>query len=318
MSSASSTASHFMPFAATKIAAGVDSLYYFLLVASFISCVLVIGGLIWFAVQYRRKYEGQKTAYISHNTALEFLWSFIPFVIFMVVFVWGWIVYYQLRSMPENGLEVAVTAQKWNWTFTYKNGRKSQGTLTVPIGQDVKLIMTSSDVLHSFYVPAFRNKQDVVPGRYTALWFRAEHEGSYNLFCAEYCGDQHSGMLGKVNVVSREKFDEYLGTEPYKGLTPVEIGQKVYGGACIACHGLTVNDVKPLKLGPTFYMLFGRKESLADGSTVDVDEDYLRESIVNPNAKVVKGYDAGVMPTYAGQLDEDEIMGLIEFIKTVK
>lgn len=315
MSSASSTASHFMPFPATKIAEGVDSLYAFLLIASFISCVLVIGGLIWFAIQYRRKHEGQKTAYISHNTALEFLWSFIPFVIFMVVFVWGWIIFHQLRSMPKDGLEIAVTAQKWSWTFTYKNGRKAQGTVTVPVGQDVKLLMTSADVLHSFYVPAFRNKQDVIPGRYTALWFRAEHEGEYNLFCAEYCGDQHSGMLGKVKVVSREKFDEYLGTEPYKGMTPVQIGQKVYGGACIACHGVKPGD--PQNQGPSFYKVFGRVETLADGSTVTVDENYIRESILNPNAKVVKGFNP-IMPTYAGQLDEAEIMGLIEYMKSLQ
>lgn len=315
MSSASSTASHFMPFAGTKIAAGVDSLYYFLLMASFISCVLVIGGLIWFAIQYRRKTPNQKTAYISHNTALEFLWSFIPFVIFMVVFVWGWMLFHQLRSMPEHGLEVAVTAQKWNWTFTYKNGRRAGGTLTVPVHQDVKLLMTSTDVLHSFYVPAFRNKQDVIPGRYTAFSFNAEHEGTYQVFCAEYCGDQHSGMLAKINVVSREEFDNYLGTEPYKGLTPVQIGQKVYQTRCVACHGLTAADAKG-RPGPTFYGVFGRQEELVDGS-VQVDENYIRESIMKPMAKVVKGYNP-VMPTFAGQLDESEIMGIIEYLKTVK
>ena len=316
MSSATSTGSHFMPFAATKIAEGVDSLYAFLLIASFISCVFVIGGLIWFAVQYRRRREGEKTAYIAHNTALEFLWSFIPFVIFMVVFVWGWIIFHQLRTMPENALEVAVTAQKWNWNFTYKNGRRV-ADLTVPVNQDVKLLMTSKDVLHSFYVPAFRNKQDVIPGRYTALWFNAQHEGTYNLFCTEYCGDQHSSMIAKVNVVSRERFDEFLATEPYKGLTPVQIGQKVYSGACIACHGLTNTAADKAKIGPTFYQVFGRNEQLADGSTVTVDENYVRKSILQPQAQLVKGYQP-VMPTYAGQLQEEEILGLIEFLKTVK
>ena len=314
MSSASSTASHFMPFPGTKIAEGVDSLYGFLLLASFISCVLVIGGLIWFAIQYRRKEEGAKTPYISHNTALEFIWSFIPFVIFMIVFVWGWMIYHQLRTMPENGLEIAVNAQKWSWSFTYKNGRRANGVLTVPVGQDVKLIMTAADVLHSFYIPAFRNKQDVVPGRYTAYWFRAEHEGTYQIFCTEYCGDQHSGMLAKLNVVSREKFDEYLGTEPYKGLAPAQIGQKVYQSACIACHSLAAGEKK---VGPSFYGVFGRQEEFADGTSVTVEENYIRESIMKPQAKLVKGYPP-VMPTYAGQLQEDEIMGIIEFLKTVK
>lgn len=315
MSSAASTGSHFMPPAATEVAHGVDHLYGFLLAASFISCVLVIGGLIYFAVKYRRRSDSDKTPYISHNSALEFLWSFIPFVIFMVVFVWGWIVYHNLRDFPKNGLEVAVTAQKWNWTFTYKNGRNSQSLLTVPVGQDVKLVMTSRDVLHSFFVPAFRTKQDVIPGRYTALWFRAEKEGTYQVFCAEYCGDSHSAMLAKINVVPRAQFDEWLMSEPYKGMTPVQVGQKVYSGACIACHSLNASEKK---MGPSFQGLFGRQEVMEGGASISVDENYIRESIHNPNEKIVKGYPSGVMPTFAGQLDETEIMGLIEFLKTVK
>ena len=177
MSPIESIASHFMPPQATEIARSVDALYAFLLIVSFISCVLVIGGLILFAVKYRRKSFDEKTPYISHSTTLEFLWSFIPFVIFMVVFVWGWIVYSNLRHMPENALEIAVQGQKWNWTFTYKNGRSTGGDIFVPVGVPVRLVMTSADVIHSFFIPAFRNKQDVIPGRYTQLWFKAEKEG---------------------------------------------------------------------------------------------------------------------------------------------
>lgn len=313
MSSAASTASHFMPPAVTEIAHGVDALYGFLLIASFISCVLVIGGLIYFAVKYRRT-ETSKSAYISHNTTLEFLWSFIPFVIFMVVFVWGWIVFYQLRTYPANSLEVSVMAQKWNWVFTYKSGLKSSGMLTVPVDQPVKLVMTSKDVIHSFYVPAFRNKQDVVPGRYTAFWFKPTKLGSYQVFCAEYCGDSHSGMLAKINVVSRQEFDEYLSTDPYKGLNPVQVGQKVYYGSCVACHS-TAPGVK--MTGPSFHGLFGRTEELEGGDKVTVDENYIRESMMNPNAKIVKGYNP-VMPTQAGLLEEEEISGMIEYLKTLK
>jgi len=313
MSSAASNASRFMPPAATEIAKGVDTLYGFLLIASLISCILVIGGLIYFAMKYRRKHEGQKTAYISHNTTLEFLWSFIPFVIFMVVFVWGWIVFYQLRTFPSDALEVQVLGQKWSWLFTYKNGRKSANELTVPVGQNVKLVMTSRDVLHSFYVPAFRNKQDVIPGRYTAIWFRAEKEGDYQVFCAEYCGDNHSGMMAKIHVVPRAQFDEWLGTGPYENMTPVQIGQKVYMGNCIACH--STGDVK--MTGPSFKGLWGKQEELADGSTVTVDENYFRESLMNPNVKIVKGFKPQ-MPTQAGLLEEHEITGLIEYMKTLK
>lgn len=310
-----STGSHFSPPAVTLIANQWDSLYGFLLAASFISCVLVIGGLILFAVKYRRRGPDDKTPYISHNTTLEFLWSFIPFVIFMVVFVWGWYVYYQYRKMPENGLEIAVRAQKWNWTFIYKNGRSSTSEFYVPVGQPVKLVMTSQDVIHSFFVPAFRNKQDVVPGRYTTYWFQADLLGDYQVFCAEYCGDQHSGMLAKVHVVPREKFEEWLSTEAYKGMASADIGKKVYETKCIACHKLTEERA----IGPGWKGLWGRTEAMVDGQKVLVDENYVRESIVNPNAKVVAGYPVpSQMTSFAGQLNEQEIMGVIDFMKTLK
>ncbi|MBX3020306.1 MAG: cytochrome c oxidase subunit II [Bdellovibrionales bacterium] len=314
MSPAASTASRFTPYAATEIAKGWDALYAFLLIASLISCILVIGGLIVFVIKYRRKVEGEKTPYISHSTTLEFLWSFIPFVIFMVVFVWGWKLFHDFRKMPENALEIAVEAQKWDWTFGYKSGRRVSGEFYVPINEPVKLVMTSKDVLHSFFVPAFRNKQDVVPGRYTTYWFQANALGNYQVFCAEYCGDKHSGMLAKVHVVTREQFDEWLSNDPYKGLSSVDIGQKVYAARCVACHQLT--DAKGV--GPGWKGMFGRSEKMADGSTITADENYIRESILNPNAHVVEGYPAGVMPTFAGQLNEQELMGIIDFIKTVK
>ncbi len=314
MSSAISTGSKFMPYAATEIAKEYDSLYYFLLVISFISCVLVIGGLIFFAVKYRRRSENDKTPYISHNTTLEFLWSFIPFVLFMVVFVWGWILFHKLRTAPEGSLEIAVQAQKWDWSFTYKNGRSSAGEFYVPVNEPVRLVMTSKDVLHSFYVPAFRNKQDVVPGRYTSFWFKANAEGSYQVFCTEYCGDQHSAMLAKVHVVTRPQFEEWLSNDPYKGLPLAEVGQKVYQVRCTACHLLT----EKVNVGPGFKAIFGREQKIQGGPSVVVDENYIRESILNPSAKVVAGFPSGVMPTFAGQLSEQELMGLIEFLKTVK
>lgn len=314
MSSAASTGSHFSPIAATDIARQWDSLYMFLVVASFISCVLVIGGMIWFVTKYRRQAENEKTPYISHNTTLEFLWSFIPFAIFMLVFVWGWYLFYQYRKMPENALEVAVEAQKWDWTFAYKNGRRSGAELVVPVGENVKLVMTSKDVLHSFFVPAFRNKQDVVPGRYTTFWFKANMIGTYQLFCAEYCGDNHSGMLAKVRVVSREDYDTWMTVEPYKGLTSVEIGKKIYDTKCMSCHQLT----EAKAVGPGWKGLFGKTEHLEGGATVQVDENYLRESIMNPNAKITQGFPSGVMQSFAGQLNEQEIMGIIDFIKSLK
>jgi cytochrome c oxidase subunit 2 len=306
--------SHFMPPQATEIAGNVDALYSFLLVVSAISCALVIGGLIFFAIKFRRKSSDEKTPYIAHNTTLEFLWSFIPFVIFMIVFVWGWLVYMKMRTMPEDALEIAVQAQKWSWTFTYKNGRSTGGEVYVPVGEPVRLIMTSVDVIHSFFVPAFRTKQDVVPGRYTQVWFKAEKEGDYQVFCAEYCGDGHSRMLAKVHVIPRAKFDQWLGNDPYKGLATLDIGKKVYQSRCTACHNAT--EVK--LVGPGFKGIWGTQAQLEGLPPVTVDENYVRESIMNPNAKIVKGFPSGVMPTFAGQLSEQEIMGAIEFIKSLK
>lgn len=304
----------FMPPAATDIAERVDTLYGFLLWASFISCVLVIGGFIFFAYKYKRNSENDKTAYISHNNFLEFLWSFVPFLIFMGVFAWGWVIYSQMRSFPEDSMEVAVNAQKWDWAFTYKNGRKSAGELVVPIDTPIKLVMTSKDVLHSFYVPAFRVKQDVVPGRYTALWFRPKYKGTYQIFCTEYCGDKHSAMLAHLKVVSREEFDEWLGNDPYKGLSMEQVGQKVFATRCAVCH----NTSDQRLVGPGFKGLWGREETIEGGGHVKVDENYIRESIMDPNAKIVAGYPKGQMPTFAGQLSEQEIMGIIEYVKTLK
>jgi len=177
--------SMFMPPEATEVAKKVDLLYGFLVWASAISCFIVIGGMVWFAFKYRRK-PGNKSAYITHNTTAEFLWSFIPFLTFMLAFGWGWYVYHFLRVAPENAFEVNVRAQKWNWTFLYKSGKSSTGDMYVPVDTPVKVIMNSTDVIHSFYVPAFRSKQDVVPGRYTTMWFNADKLGNYQIFCAEY------------------------------------------------------------------------------------------------------------------------------------
>ena len=309
-----SMASTFMPVQATEIAAKVDSLYAFLVVASFISCVLVIGGFIYFAIKFRRRSENDKTAYITHNNVLEFTWSFVPFVIFMGVFAWGWAVYHQMRTMPTTGLELAVEAQKWDWSFIYKSGRRVSGEFYVPVNTPVKLIMTSKDVLHSFYVPAFRNKMDVVPGRYTSIWFQPTKEGSFQVFCAEFCGDQHSGMLAKVHVVSREKFDAWLANDPYKGLSLLEVGQKIFTSRCVACH----TNTETKGIGPGFKGIWMKQEKMADGATVTIDENYVRESILNPQARIVAGFPAGVMPSFAGQLSEQELMGVIEFMKSLK
>src|SRR5437868_4991092 len=222
-------AQSFMPTEGTKIATQVDNLYAFLLLASFVSCVILIGGMVYFVWKYRRKTNNDKTAYITHNTFLEFLWSFIPLVIFLGVFGWGWYIYHDMRSMPKDALEVHVYGKQWAWEFEYKSGVKTGNMFVVPVNKDVKLIMTSKDVLHSFYIPSFRIKQDVVPGRYTALWFNADKLGEFHVFCAEFCGTQHSGMLATLKVVPQAEYDAWLEEESQVGTLPLaKRGEKLF------------------------------------------------------------------------------------------
>lgn len=336
-SEALAAASTYMPPAGTVIASQVDSIYGFMLISSLISFIILIGGMIYFVWKYRRQSPNQKSAYITHNTTAEFLWSFIPFCLFMFVFAWGWYVYHQMRTYPEDALEVHVVGKKWVWRFLYKNGKEvttavdNEGkqvdaTMVVPVNRAVKLIMSSEQmtpgskdptdrpVLHSFYIPAFRIKQDVVPGRYTALWFQPQQEGDFWVQCAEYCGGNHWSMRAKVKVVSNEEFEKWLVSEGEVGGSLADVGRGLYATkACIGCH--TVNGTP--SVGPSFKGLYGKTEQTNKGA-VKVDENYLHESILQPNAKIVQGFNAGLMPTFAGQLTDDEVKALIEFIKTVK
>ncbi len=306
--------SAFMPPAVTDIARQYDNLYAFLLWFSLIGCVILLGGMIFFVVKYKRKTGTDKTPYISHNTFLEFLWSFIPLVLFLICFAWGWFIYHQMRQAPENALEVHVFGKQWAWEFVYKSGKSSTNELIVPVNTDVKLIMTSKDVLHSFYVPSMRIKQDAVPGMYTSLWFNSEKLGDFQVFCTEFCGSAHSAMLAKLRVVSQADYEKWL-QENEEGMTLAQKGQKYSNDkGCVACHSVDGT----VKVGPSWKGVFGQQHVMDDGSTVTVDENYLRESILNPNAKIVKGYPKGVMPTFQGQLTEDQLNALIEFIKGLK
>ena len=305
--------SSLMPVAGSEIASEVDSLYKFLLVISAISCFLLIGGMIYFAYKFRRKTNNDKTAYITHNHFLEFLWSFIPFVIFMVVFAWGWWVYDKMRTFPEDAFEVHVVAKQWSFEFVYKSGKTSP-ELVVPEGRPIKLVMTSMDVLHSFFIPSMRVKQDIIPGRYAGIWLQPQLQGEFRIFCTVYGGRGHSAMITKMQVVTPQEFEVWLANDPFKGLSLAEIGQKLYTmKGCVACHNLDATK----KVGPGFAGLWGQQRKFTDGSSVAVNEDYIRESILNPNAKVVEGF-TPAMPTFMGQIKDKEITAIIEFFKTLK
>lgn len=304
-----------MPLQASTFGEDWDLVWNFVLWSSIISCIILIGGMIYFIFRYQRKTDKDKTAYITHNTFAEFLWSFIPLVVFMGIAAWGWEVYKDMRTFPTDALEVNVTAQKWAWNMTYSNGRTLTGKLVVPVGKPVTILLTSKDVIHSFFIPSFRVKQDAVPGRRSKLWFQATREGNYHLFCTEYCGMNHSGMLGTVSVVAQADFDAFMAENPNAEVSPIELGKQLYQQqACIGCH---TTDGKPL-VGPSFQGIFGKSVKIKGGGTVTADENYIRESILNPAAKIVEGFPENQMPVYQGALNEDQITALIEFIKAQK
>lgn len=298
----------------TDYVARMESLEDFLILSSLISCVLIILVFTYFAFRYKRKTaKEQGQAKKHHNLPLELLWSFIPFVIFMVAFGWGWLLYKDFYTTPKNSLEIHVYGQMWSWEFIYKSGKKTTNEIYVPSNRPVKLILTSRDVIHSFFIPAFKIKQDAVPGRYTSLWFKANREGSFHVFCTELCGTGHSSMIAKLHVVPLKEWEEWLKNDPYKGLSMVEIGKKTFQGRCTACHKTTSEKM----IGPGLAGLYKSTRILQNGKSVQADENYIRESILNPGAKLIKDYPNQMTP-FAGLLSEEELSGLIEYIKSLK
>jgi cytochrome c oxidase subunit II len=311
--------------AASANAEALDTLYIFFWVLCGISLVIAIGAQIYLMIKYRMPANGihRKTSPITHNGALEFWWSAIPTVGFLVLFFWGEIDYMKQATPPSDAIDVRVTGQKWFWTVDYPAvpGAMLNNELVVPVGVPMRLTMTSTDVIHSFFVPVFRLKKDVVPGRYTVLWFEATKVGEYPLFCTEYCGDQHSGMIGKVLVVEAAEYEAILKErsklefDPTKGdVTQADFGRRIYDRkGCASCHSL---DGKA-STGPSWKGVYGRSEAIVGGPAITVDDNYIRESILEPNKKVVQGF-APQMPSFAGQLDDKQITALIEFMKEQK
>lgn len=308
-----------LPPAKSTLAQQTDTLFWFVHLSSLVLTIGLIAVIIYFVYKYRRKSEDEVTPLITHNNKLEVTWSVIPLILVMIVFGWGYQVFMNQRVIPDDAYEVNVSSQKWIWQFQYENGARSTGELHVPADRPVKLVMSSNDVIHSFYVPDYRLKQDVVPGRYTEMWFNAPEPGESTIFCTEYCGDGHSDMLGKVVVHEEEEFENWLaenaggGSKP-EDMPPAEWGEQlVQEYACNTCHSTDGSRL----VGPTWQGKFGSEEALTDGSTVTVDENYIRESILEPSAKVVEGF-PDVMNTYQGQLNDEQINAIIEYIKTLQ
>ncbi len=311
------TATFWLPTAGSTVAHEVDSTFMFIVWMSTFFFLLIVGLMVFFAWRYRRRSgdEVKLDTGPTHSKLLEATWIGIPLVLVMIIFVWGFRGYMRMRVVPANALEIKVTGQQWFWSFSYPSGATTVNELVVPADQPIKLLMSSKDVIHSFYVPAFRIKQDVLPNRYTVAWFESKYPGSYQLFCAEYCGTNHSEMIGKVRVLPHAEYASWLeqSTAEVTGLSPVDYGRQLYKSkACITCHTV---DGSPGN-GPSFLGVFGKETDFADGSELVVDENYIRESILSPRAKVVAGFQP-IMPTYQGVLTDKEIDGLIAFIKSL-
>jgi cytochrome c oxidase subunit 2 len=297
------------PERASTVAGNVDALFIFLLIVSGLITLLIFVCLVYFAARYRYR-PGVLAEQIEGSTPLELTWSIIPLFVFVVIFFWGAVVFFKERTPPADATEVYVVAKQWMWKLEHAEGQREINELHVPVGRDVKMIMTSQDVIHSFFIPAFRIKQDVVPGRYTVAWFRATKPGTYHLFCAEYCGTQHSGMIGSIVVQEPAQYEAWMNGGSTGPLSAS--GEKIFAElGCVTCHR---NDRQGR--GPSLQGVFGKPVLLDDGRTVTADENYIRESILDPGAKIVNGYKP-VMPTFQGLVSEEQLNALVAYVKSL-
>ncbi len=301
----------------SHIAGQVDSVFIFITVIGLFFFLLTQGCLIYFAVRYRRKKreEEAETPYITGNFLLETVWVVIPSLLILAIFYYGYVVFMEIRTPPAGATEIVVTAKQWLYQFKYPDGRQEINQVRVPVGKPVKFVMTSQDVLHGFFLPAFRVMQDILPNRYTFLWVQPQKEGKYDIYCTQYCGTGHSVMRATMVVMGAKEYQEWLVEEKKEKVESLsEKGEElVEKSGCLACHSLD----GAVKVGPTLKGLYGHKVSLADGTSVVADDNYIRESILDPNAKIVKGFPP-VMPTFKGILKDDDITAIIAYIKTLK
>jgi cytochrome c oxidase subunit 2 len=297
------------PEQASTLAPRVDALYFFLIAVSTFFSGLIFVCLLYFAIKYRRRSETEQPLPLVGGLRLELVWTVIPLGLTMGMFVWGASLYFTTMRPPSEALEIYVVGKQWMWYFQHPEGAREIDELHVPIGRPVKLIMTSQDVIHSLYVPAFRIKMDVVPGRYTTVWFEATKPGQYHLFCAEYCGTAHAGMGGSVHVLSLTQYEQWLrGGGEREPLAMA--GERLFEQlGCASCHRADTSGRGPVLVG-----LFRKTVQLATGEQVVADERYLRESILNPRAQIVAGY-APIMPPYEGQISEEGLLQIIAYIK---
>jgi cytochrome c oxidase subunit II len=298
------------PEQASSMAMRVDALYFFLIAVSVFFSLLIAGLVVVFAVKFRRRSDAEQPNEILGSFALELTWTLVPLGIVLVIFAWSSEVYFSLQRVPPNAMEVYVVGKRWMWKAQHMTGQREINELHVPVGVPVKVTLASEDVIHSFYVPAFRVKKDAVPGRYQHLWFQATKPGKYHLFCAEYCGTKHSAMIGSVIAMDPASFQTWLSGGVQA--TPIVTGQKLFTDlGCVTCHRADSEG-----RGPRLDGVFGHEVKLASGDTVLADETYIRESILNPASKVTEGYQP-VMPTFQGVVSEEGLLSLTAYIRSL-
>jgi cytochrome c oxidase subunit 2 len=303
----------FVPESASTVSGKVDALYFYLSGVTLFFTLLISGILIFFVIRYRRRSPFEIPRPIAGSHKLETLWSVVPFIIAMSMFAWGAQIYFENARPPKNANEIYVVGKQWMWKIQHSTGQREINELHVPAGRKIKLIMTSEDTIHDFFIPAFRIKADVLPGKYTMQWFEATKPGTYHLFCAEYCGMNHSGMIGSVIVMQPTEFDNWLSGNASQQ-SPAVAGQQLFQSlGCVSCHGANGEGGR----GPTLAGLFDRKVFLTNNQTLTADEAYIRESIENPTAKVVAGFNP-IMPTFQGQVTPEQLIQIISFIKSLQ
>jgi cytochrome c oxidase subunit II len=298
------------PERASTIAGSVDALFAALIIGTGTVILLIWFVIFYFAIKYRRRPDNELAQEYEPPKILEVGWIVIPTIVFISIFVWGAWLYFQEQRVPANALDVYVTGRQWMWKFQHASGQREINTLHVPVGRPIRLTMASEDVIHSLFFPAFRLKMDVLPSRYRTMWFQATKTGTFHIFCAEYCGTLHSGMIGWVEVMEPTAYQRWLagGTEGSMASQGEVLFQKY---ACNTCH---TNDATGR--GPVLLGLFGKNATLSNGQSVVVDENYVRESILNPQAKIVAGF-GPIMPTFQGQVNEDDLLKLVAYVRSL-
>jgi cytochrome c oxidase subunit II len=301
------------PEQASNFASSVDSLMVYLSLVSLFFTVAITSAIIYFFFKYRRKQVNEVGVPIHGNMRLEVIWIVVPFILAMTMFGWGAVVYVEYRHPPQDTLDIYIVAKQWMWKAQQPTGLREINELHVPVGRDVKLILASEDVIHDFFVPAFRVKMDVVPGRYNTMWFRPTKVGRYHFFCAQYCGTNHARMGGWVTVMEPSDYAAWLSGSSGAEADPIVLGEKLFvEKACSTCH-----IGSGLGRAPSLNGVYGGNVLLVGGSTVTADDAYIRESILQPNAKIVAGYQS-LMPAFQGQLTEEQILALTAYIKSLQ